>query len=185
MDCVQWHSSNVKPPTWWQQPAGAALVAPCRRSTAAASVGHTDWWRQQIHQQTQETICHLWPWVFSLAFCEIPASRSSRSLDALFKNGETESNTTIFFFWKKKKSFLKTSAYFMPTHIPLPSIPDTSSTLPSSAAFLPFTLPPSLPLSLPSFLPPLPLLRLLQCLPELWETYPLGHAWGHTCPIRL
>lgn len=41
-----------------------------------------------------------------------------------------------------------------------------------------------------SFLPHTPctpsyLLRLLQCLPELWETYPPGHAWGHTLPIRL
>lgn len=51
---------------------------------------------------------------------------------------------------------------------------------------LPSFLPPSLPLSLPACLPaPDPLLRLLQCLPELWETYPLGHAWGHTRPIRL
>lgn len=62
--------------------------------------------------------------------------------------------------------------------------PVTSSPyfLPSPASFLPPSLSPSLPASLPA---PHPLLRLLQCLPELWETYPLGHAWGHTRPIRL
>lgn len=38
----------------------------------------------------------------------------------------------------------------------------------------------------PSFLVSrLPPPRLLQCLPELWETYPPGHARGQTCPIGL
>lgn len=37
--------SGCEPPTWWHQPVGAALVAP---SAAVASVGYSDWWRQQI-----------------------------------------------------------------------------------------------------------------------------------------
>lgn len=54
--------------------------------------------------------------------------------------------------------------------------PTANSLHPSLTSFLPHFLP---------LHPPSTLLRLLQCLPELWETYPPGHAWGHTRPIGL